>query len=193
MTGRWTVQTVRRALLGLALFVPSVLAPLPAAAQSVPNVSFSPSTVPPGGTIIVNVGGFACSQPVTIDITSASDSNQVITLGSVFACKDFDKPFTLSSSVPADLYQVRATDTHSVQAVGRVPLTVAAPGRGISGTATCKVNGVDTPLPFALVQLFSGSNLVAQSTADANAGYTFLGLGANATYLVEFTQFEDGA
>ncbi len=192
MTGFRTAKPVLRALLGLALLAPSVLAPLPAVAQSLPSVSFSPTTVAPGGTIIVNVGGFTCSQPVTIDITSESDFNQVITLGSLFACKDFDKPFTLSASVPADLYRVRATDTHSVQAFGRGPLTVAAPGRGISGTATCKVNGVDTPLPNALVQLFSGSNLVARTTADGNAGYTFLGLGADATYLVEFTQFADG-
>src|SRR5437879_5208710 len=89
MTGHLSAKSVLRALLGLALFVPSVLAPLPAAAQSSPNVSFSPTSVAPGGTIIVNIGGFACSQPVTIDITSESDSNQVITLGSLFACKDF--------------------------------------------------------------------------------------------------------
>src|SRR6266853_18181 len=87
MTGHWTAKPVLRALLGLALVVPSVLAPLPAAAQSLPTVSFSPTTVAPGGTIIVNVGGFTCLQPVTIDLISESDFNQVITLGSLLPCK----------------------------------------------------------------------------------------------------------
>src|SRR5947209_4366638 len=83
MTGYRTAKPLMRALLGLALFVPSMLAPLPAAAQSLPTVSFAPTTVPPGGTITVNVAGFACNQSVTIDLTSQNDSHQLITLGSL--------------------------------------------------------------------------------------------------------------
>src|SRR5258708_13996981 len=140
MTGFRTGNPVLRALLGLAVLVPSVLATLPAVAQSLPSVSFSPTTVAPGGTIIVNVGGFTCSQPVTIDITSESDFNQVITLGSLFACKDFDQPFTLSANLPAHLPRVPATDPHSVQAVGTRRRADSWAGLGMSDHAPADVN-----------------------------------------------------
>jgi hypothetical protein len=115
MTGFRTAKPVLRALLGLALLVPSVLGPLPAAAQSPPPmVTFTPGTVAPGGTVLVTIGGFACEQSVTIDLTSVNDSRQIITLGSVFACKN-SAQFTLSTSVPVDQYWVRATDRNAVQ------------------------------------------------------------------------------
>ena len=63
---------------------------------------------------------------------------------------------------------------------------------GIAGTAECRYINGDTittiPLPGATVDLLSGSALLASTTADANATYSFEALAPFSTYTLRYTK-----
>ena len=66
----------------------------------------------------------------------------------------------------------------------------AAPRPPLTGVAQCKTQGdgvITTNLPGALVELFSGSVLVAHTQAAEDASFSFSGLAPNATYSLRYT------
>ncbi|MBV9893331.1 MAG: hypothetical protein JO020_04090 [Chloroflexi bacterium] len=65
------------------------------------------------------------------------------------------------------------------------------PGVTISGTAQCPSDDGVQALPFATVQLLSGSAEVARTTADGNANFTFTGAAQGALYQLRYTSNSD--
>src|SRR5258708_8832346 len=116
MTGHRTAKLVLRALVGLALLVPSVLAPLPAVAQPAgPFIEFTPTsslTISPGGSFSVTAGNFACEDTVTVALVNASDPNKVTTLETVSRCGPFGPSFNLSTAIPVATYPPPAIHQH---------------------------------------------------------------------------------
>ncbi len=77
------------------------------------------------------------------------------------------------------------TGALGIAAGGQHSVAIRLPA--LTGTAQCPIGEVMTPLPGAKVELFSGTSLVATTTADAaTAAYAFLAIAAG-TYTVRYT------
>jgi hypothetical protein len=196
------VAVVQRALLSLALLATGLMpSAVPASAQTAPTtINFSPTSVVAGQPIALSGSGFVCEASVTIELRDITATKHVADLGVVHPpCGSFPRcdtanptcEVTIPSSTPAGQYRIRGTSTASANVFADSDglLTVRTPGLTVSGTATCAgdFEGQFT-LPSATVQLFSGSALVATTTADSQGNYTFNGLAAGAHYSVRYTE-----
>jgi hypothetical protein len=122
---------------------------------------------------------------VTVALVSTSDPNKVTTLESVSRCGSFGPTFNLSTSVPADTYNARASDQHGSTAVSHGTLTISGRGGTIGATAGCPAFD---PAPGTLVELFSGADLVARTTSGVRGTYSITGLASNSTYFVRYSR-----
>jgi hypothetical protein len=195
-----TLAVLKRTLLALAMLV-SAVAPGAATvvdAQSLhPVVTFTPSSVAAGGSIFVSGNNFACptyANTVTIDLDDL-EGGFVATLGSVQqVCTKFaNQQFTIPDTTTPGQYHIRGTDSQQRTALSTGVLTVNPNGLAISGTAECpNPNGQGLlPLPYANVDLFSGSALVASTIADNYAHYTINGAASGTVYQLRYTSNSD--
>ena len=210
MFGRWTSQVVTHMVFALALLVAGALAPLSAAAQTAPVVSFTPSSVAVGGTLSTSGSGFACERAVSLDLVDLIYPGLVAAhltrvAGEPFVpCASWSgEIFRLPATVTPGQYRVRATDNptdpfatgaHTAVSPSSSPLTVTSPGVTITGVAQCSGDGTFN-LPGAIVQLLSGSDIVASGRASStDASYSFTGAASQSIYgLRYFNPSSEGA
>jgi hypothetical protein len=182
------LQRVSLMMALLLLGIPPGAAPQVAFADNAPLVTVSPTTVAAGASLTVTGKNFACPSPrtnVTVDLID-STGKVIVNLGSVSAvCLTFTQAFTVPATVVPGQYQVRATQQGTTVTGTSKAFTVGpASGPIISGTAQCQGSPA---LALAVVELFSGSVLVATTTADANGKFAFAGTASGATYELRYT------
>jgi hypothetical protein len=181
--------TVGRIVLLVGLLL-SAMAPaaIPAAADNaIPAITFSPTSIAVGGSVTVSGSGFPCQTTITVDLLDSTGTQFVTSLGTVRnVCVTFSQTFALPTSVGAGQYRIRGTDSSKHIAISQALLTVGGPS--ITGIAECpNAAGAEVPLAGGTVQLFSGSVLVGQTTADANGKFSFTGAATGAVYQLRYT------
>src|SRR6185369_2129628 len=120
----------------------------------------------------------------------------VADLGTLTVCTTFATSFTLPPSVVPGNYRIRTvggTIDEVQRAISGRVLTVTDGG----GTTTGELSGVArcnfpplTVLSLARVTVFSGSALVASTTANADGAWSIDGAAPLANYVVRYQEFE---